>query len=91
MDHAPTPKAVCEVLLLVLGIVCGEDIVSPFAATATPKEFFAYDAAVPDAEAGMALPNVWMLAQVHGWETTVDTDYEAGLCIVVSGAAVRRG
>ncbi|MFC7097914.1 histidine kinase N-terminal 7TM domain-containing protein [Halobaculum marinum] len=51
-----------------------------------PEAFFEYGGAVPDAEAGIALPNVRTLAEVHGWQATVDPDYAGGVKVVVSGA-----
>ena len=51
-----------------------------------PEEFFEYGSAVPDAEAGIALPNVRTLARVHGWNAAVDSDYDGGVKVVVSGA-----
>ncbi len=49
------------------------------------EKYFEYDEAVPDAEAGMKLPNVRSLANVHGWEVAIDTDYRDGVRVVVSG------
>ncbi|MFB6268921.1 MAG: sensor histidine kinase, partial [Halobacterium sp.] len=49
-----------------------------------PEQFFEYGSAVPDTEAGITLPNVDMLASVHGWSASVDPDYEDGVRIVVS-------
>lgn len=54
------------------------------------ETFFAYGGAVPSAAAGMTLPNLRMLARTQGWAATVDTDYEAGVRVVVSDAAVER-
>ncbi|WP_435062870.1 sensor histidine kinase [Halobaculum sp. EA56] len=51
-----------------------------------PEAFFEYGGAVPDAEAGIALPNVRTLARVHGWSAEVDPDYEGGVRLVVSDA-----
>lgn len=53
-----------------------------------PETFFEYGGAVPDAEAGIALPNARTLARVHDWTATVDTDYDGGVRLVVSEAAV---
>ncbi|MCD2199436.1 histidine kinase [Halobacterium sp. KA-4] len=50
-----------------------------------PAEFFEYGSAVPDSEAGILLPNVRMLAAVHGWSASLDTEYEKGIRVVVSG------
>ncbi len=33
----------------------------------------------------MKLPNVRSLANVHGWEVAIDTDYQDGVRVVVSG------
>ncbi|UIP00564.1 histidine kinase [Halobaculum sp. CBA1158] len=51
-----------------------------------PESFFEYGGAVPDAEAGIALPNVRTLARVHGWSADVDPDHDGGVRVVVSGA-----
>ncbi|MEF8887941.1 MAG: histidine kinase N-terminal 7TM domain-containing protein [Haloarculaceae archaeon] len=48
-------------------------------------KYFAYDEAVPDAKAGMKLPNVRSLASVHGWEVAIDAGYRDGVRVVVSG------
>jgi hypothetical protein len=52
--------------------------------------FFRYGASVPDAEAGMLLPNLRTLARTHGWEATIDPTYADGVRIVVSGVDVTR-
>jgi len=57
---------------------------------ADPEAFFEYGGAVPDASAGVTLPNIRTLARVHGWTTTVDTAYRDGLRIRVSGVEVHR-
>ncbi|ELZ29607.1 putative signal-transducing histidine kinase [Halosimplex carlsbadense 2-9-1] len=58
--------------------------------TGTPPEaYFDYGGAVPDSAAGMTLPNLRMLARTQGWTATLDTDYEDGVRIVVTGATVR--
>lgn len=49
-----------------------------------PAAFFEYGSAVPDTEAGIILPNVEMLASVHGWTADIDTDYGDGVRVVVS-------
>ncbi|WP_380676462.1 histidine kinase N-terminal 7TM domain-containing protein [Salinigranum sp. GCM10025319] len=54
-----------------------------------PEDYFQYGVSVPDAEAGMLLPNLRMLARTHGWEAAIDTGYTDGLRIVVSGIDVR--
>ncbi|WP_276272760.1 histidine kinase N-terminal 7TM domain-containing protein [Haloarcula litorea] len=51
-----------------------------------PAPFFEYGQAVPDGEAGLTLPNLRMLAETHGWEATIDTGYDDGTRIVVTGA-----
>lgn len=48
-------------------------------------QFFEYGEAVPTAEAGISLPNVKTMAQVHGWGVRVDTEYSDGVRIVVNG------
>lgn len=57
---------------------------------ADPEQFFEYGGTVPHSETGTTLPNLRTLAHVHGWSTTVDTDYEDGVRIVVSGVQVDR-
>lgn len=52
---------------------------------ADPEAFFEYGSAVPDSEAGILLPNVRMLAAVHGWSASLDAAYEDGVRVVVSG------
>jgi PAS domain-containing protein len=61
----------------------------------TPSEqasdaFFDYGGAVPDSSAGLTLPNLRMLARTLGWDATIDTEYDGGARIVVSGVAVER-
>ncbi|MCG1003047.1 MULTISPECIES: histidine kinase N-terminal 7TM domain-containing protein [Halobacterium] len=51
---------------------------------ADPEAFFEYGSAVPDSKAGILLPNVRMLAAVHGWSAALDTDYEDGVRVVVT-------
>jgi signal transduction histidine kinase len=46
---------------------------------------FEYGSAVPTAEAGMSLPNVAMLARVHGWDVAVDPGFTDGVRIRVEG------
>jgi signal transduction histidine kinase len=53
-------------------------------------KLFDYGQAVPNAEAGMALPNVETLAEVHGWRVSIDEGYEDGIRLVVGGAATDR-
>jgi len=52
---------------------------------ADSEQYFEYGSAVPDAEAGILLPNVRMLAAVHGWSASLDEEYENGVRVVVSG------
>jgi hypothetical protein len=54
-------------------------------------KYFAYDEAVPDARAGMKLPNVRSLARVHDWSVGIDPDYDDGVRVVVSGVRVLEG
>jgi signal transduction histidine kinase len=49
-----------------------------------PAAYFEYGGAIPDAEAGLTLPNLRMLAETHGWQVTVDKAYQDGIRIVVS-------
>ena len=49
------------------------------------RAYFEYGGSVPHAETGTTLPNLRTLARVHGWSTAIDTDYEDGIRIVVSG------
>lgn len=51
-------------------------------------EIFDYGAAVPSAEAGMAMPNVETLARVHDWDVSIDREYVDGVRAVVSGVLV---
>jgi len=52
------------------------------------EAFFEYGGAIPDAEAGMTLPNLRMLARTHGWDVSLDTDYRDGVRIVISNVTV---
>jgi signal transduction histidine kinase len=45
---------------------------------------FTYGEAVPDSESGMLLPVVRTLAEAHGWESSIDTDYREGVRVVLS-------
>jgi len=36
----------------------------------------------------LTLPNLRMLAETHGWEATLDTSYQDGIRIVISGVSV---
>lgn len=51
-----------------------------------PEAFFTYGEAVPDAEAGLTLPNVRMLARTQGFDAAVDPDYDDGVRVVVVSA-----
>jgi hypothetical protein len=44
-----------------------------------------YESTVLDSKAGILLPNVRMLAAVHDWSAALDTEYEQGVRVVVSG------
>ncbi len=55
-----------------------------------PEAFFEYGSAIPDAEAGLHLPNLRMLAQTHGWAATLDTASEDGISVVVTGISSLR-
>jgi len=50
--------------------------------------FFEYGGAIPDAAAGMTLPNLRMLARTHGWDVTLDTEYQDGVRVVISNVTV---
>lgn len=47
--------------------------------------YFTFGESIPSAEAGMKLPNAKTFARVHGWSIGIDTDYQQGVRIVVSG------
>lgn len=68
------------------GFAVADDGASP--SVADPDVLFDYDGAVPDAQTGVTLPNMRMLARAHGWEAAADPEYEGGVRIVVSGASV---
>jgi len=53
-----------------------------------PEAFFEYGGAIPDAAAGMTLPNLRMLARTHGWDVSLDTNYQEGVRIVISNVTV---
>ncbi|MEF8786081.1 MAG: histidine kinase N-terminal 7TM domain-containing protein [Haloarculaceae archaeon] len=53
-------------------------------------KLFDYGHAVPNAEAGMALPNVETLAQVQGWTLALDEDYRDGVRICISGVRIEQ-
>jgi signal transduction histidine kinase len=44
-----------------------------------------YNAAVPSAETRMLLPNAQTLATVHGWQTSLDPEYDAGVRLRITG------
>lgn len=48
--------------------------------------YFTFGESVPTAEAGMKLPNARTFARVHGWDIDIDTDYDEGVRVVVTGA-----
>jgi hypothetical protein len=52
------------------------------------EAFFQYGGAIPDAAAGMTLPNLRMLARTHGWNVALDTEYQDGVRIVISNVTV---
>jgi len=52
------------------------------------EELFEYGTAVPATEVGEVLPSLQSLGRVHGWETSIDTEYRNGTRIVVSEVAV---
>jgi len=54
----------------------------------SPDAYFRYGSAIPDAEAGLDLPNVRMLAETQGWEVTLDTGYRDGIRVAVTGITV---
>lgn len=45
---------------------------------------FTYGQAVPDAETGMLLPVARTLVDAHGWDITVDPEYQNGVRIVIT-------
>jgi len=47
--------------------------------------YLAFGESVPTAEAGMKLPNAKTFARVHGWSTDIDTGYQDGMRVVISG------
>lgn len=53
-------------------------------------QLFDYGHAVPTAEAGMALPNVETLAEVHGWSVSVDESYDDGIRLRVTDVIVEQ-
>jgi len=55
---------------------------------ADPDSYFEHGGAVPEAEAGMVLPNLRLLARAQGWETAIDAEFARGIRIRMSGWAV---
>ena len=53
-----------------------------------PQEYFEYGSALPDAEAGLDLPNLRMLAETQGWSVTLETAYQDGISIAVTDVTV---
>ncbi len=51
------------------------------------EELFEYGTAVPATEVGEVFPMLRSLGRIHGWETSVDTEYGDGTRIVISGVA----
>ncbi|MEZ3145661.1 histidine kinase N-terminal 7TM domain-containing protein [Halobaculum sp. MBLA0143] len=56
-----------------------------------PDDYFDLDAAVPNSRAGLALPKVRVLAQLHGWTVRLDEGYETGVRVVVATSGAGRG
>jgi hypothetical protein len=50
-------------------------------------EVFEYGTAVPATEIGEVFPMLRSLGRIHGWETSIDTGYQDGARIVISGVA----
>jgi len=50
--------------------------------------YLEFGESVPNAEAGMKLPNAKTFARVHGWEIDIDTGYQSGVRLVVSDVGV---
>jgi signal transduction histidine kinase len=59
--------------------------------SASPEQYFQYGVSVPDAAAGMLLPNVRTLARTHGWNVTIDPSYTDGIRLLVTGVTVLSG
>ncbi|GAB6862796.1 histidine kinase N-terminal 7TM domain-containing protein [Haloplanus litoreus] len=55
--------------------------------TGDPETYFDYGDAAAHESVGTALPLVRTLAQVHGWEATIDTDYRDGVRLVLTSVA----
>jgi len=53
---------------------------------ADDDRFFEYGTETEGADTGMTIPSIRMLARTHGWEVSVDADYEDRVRFVVSGA-----
>jgi signal transduction histidine kinase len=51
---------------------------------ADPDRYFDYGDAAAHGAVGTALPMVRTLAQVHGWEATIDADYRGGVRLVLT-------
>ncbi|MEF8856192.1 MAG: histidine kinase N-terminal 7TM domain-containing protein [Haloplanus sp.] len=51
-----------------------------------PERYFDYADAVSNTTIGTALPMVRTLAQVHGWQVTIDSDYGDGIRLMVTWA-----
>ena len=77
---------------LAVGVTDGQitftDDGEPIGDETNPGDYFDLDAAVPKSRAGLALPKVRVLAQLHGWTVQLDEGYEAGIKIVVAGSGV---
>lgn len=50
---------------------------------------FAYGNAIPDADSGLSLPKVRMLAESHGWNVAVANDYSDGMCLEIRGVQLK--
>lgn len=50
---------------------------------------FDYGSAIPDSEAGMALPMIKAFSRVQGWDAMIDATYTDGLRIVLNDVVVR--
>jgi signal transduction histidine kinase len=59
--------------------------------SASPEQYFQYGVSVPDAAAGMLLPNVRTLARTHGWNVTIDPAYTDGIRLLFTGVTVLPG
>jgi hypothetical protein len=57
-------------------------------ANADDDQLFAYGTAAPTAEAGMTLPNLRMLAQVHGWDVTLERTDETRIVVADAETAL---